>query len=135
MSQRALNPEQFHYQFKQAKPKEMPPQPHHELWAYGETPGWYGSVGMMRWHHKTGEIGGIGVHEPFQRQGVATAMLGRAREIAADTRGVRPPRHSPDRTEAGEAWARSLGDRLPKRRKPTVPEAETHLRGLGVEIQ
>jgi acetyltransferase (GNAT) family protein len=126
MSHRALNPEQF--KFTRATPKEMGGTPHHRLDVLG-----LGS--SLLWHHKTGQISNIGVPEQFQRQGIATAMYGKAKEIAGETRGVRPPRHSPDRTEAGEAWARSLGERLPKRRKPTVAEAETHLRGLGVEIR
>jgi ribosomal protein S18 acetylase RimI-like enzyme len=117
MSQRALNPDQFHFAFRQAKPKEMESRPMHELRVYGETRGRYGSMGEMYWHHKTGEIANITVHEPFRRQGVATAMLGHARQLAGETRGVRPPRHSPDRTESGEAWARSLGERLPRRQQ------------------
>jgi GNAT superfamily N-acetyltransferase len=133
MSQRALNPQQFTYAFRQAKPKEMESRPHHELRVYGG--GAPMSIGSIMWHHKTGEIGNIEVLSEVRRQGVATSLLGEARRIAGETRGVRPPRHSPDRTEAGEAWARSTGDRLPKRRQPTVPEAESHLRDLGVEIR
>lgn len=115
MSQSALNPDQFKYQFRPATPKEMEPNPLHELTtiAHTETGPW--RVGEMRWHHKTGEILGISTYEPWRRQGVATHMLGEARRIAGETRGVRPPQHSPDRTDAGEAWARSLGERLPKR--------------------
>jgi ribosomal protein S18 acetylase RimI-like enzyme len=113
VSQDALNEQQFHYAFRQAKPKEMESRPMHELRVYGGGHGM--SIGEMAWHHKTGEIANITVRPEVQRQGVATAMLGHARQLAADTRGVRPPRHSPDRTDAGEAWARSLGERLPKR--------------------
>ena len=66
------------------------------------------------------------MREHAQRKGVATALLGKAREIAGETRGVRPPRHSPDRTAAGEAWARSLVERLPKRTqfRATIGEPE-----------
>jgi ribosomal protein S18 acetylase RimI-like enzyme len=108
-----LNPDQFHYAFRQAKPKEMGSRPMHELRVYGG--GGMGSIGELYWHHKTGEIGNISVRPEVQRRGVATAMLGEARRLASETRGVRAPRHSPDRTAAGEAWARSLGERLPKR--------------------
>lgn len=112
MSHRALNPEQFHYAFKPAKPKEMDPQPHHEMRAYAAG---HGSVAEIFWHHKTGEIANITVRDQFRRQGIATHLLGQARQLAEQTRGVRPPRHSPQRTDAGEAWARSLGERLPGR--------------------
>jgi len=124
VSHAALNPEQFHYHFRQAKPREMESRPQHELRVYGGTGSWYGSIGEIYWHHKTGEIANITVNEPFRRQGVATALLGKAREIAAETRGVRRPRHSAVRTSAGEAWARSLGERLPRRAviKATIGE-------------
>lgn len=112
MSHRALNPEQFHYVFNQAKPRSMEGPRHHELRVYA---GGTMSIGQLMWHHKTGEIGNINVSPEVRRQGVATAMLGHARQLASETRGVRSPRHSSDRTESGEAWARSLGERLPKR--------------------
>jgi GNAT superfamily N-acetyltransferase len=129
MSHAALSPEQF--QFIKATPKEMVGGSHEHRIGVGPNR----SHGELRWHHKTGEILGIDVHPQFRRQGIATAMLGEARRIAGETRGVRPPRHSPDRTEAGEAWARSLGERLPARRKPTVSEVESHFRDMGVEVR
>jgi GNAT superfamily N-acetyltransferase len=120
MSQRALNPDQFTYRFRQAKPKEMESRPQHELHVYGGSGNYYGSIGQMYWHHKTGEIANINVDERFRRQGVGTALLGEARRVASETRGVRAPRHSPQRTDMGEAWARSLGERLPRRQQRTV---------------
>jgi ribosomal protein S18 acetylase RimI-like enzyme len=72
-------------------------------------------IGFLRWSHKTGEISSIEVFGGHQRQGVATGLWNEAHRIAGETRGVKPPRHSPDRTDAGEAWARSLGGRLPRR--------------------
>jgi ribosomal protein S18 acetylase RimI-like enzyme len=113
VSHRALNPEQFHYVFKKATPREMGGSSHHEVRAYGG--GGATNVGMIMWHHKTGEIGNIATSPEVRRQGIATAVYRHAQGIAAETRGVRPPRHSSDRTGEGEAWARSLGERLPKR--------------------
>jgi GNAT superfamily N-acetyltransferase len=117
MSREALNPDQFHFAFRQAQPRSMEAQAdktlmYHRLGVRGQHGFEFGS---MLWHHKTGEIGNIDVLPEVQRQGVATAMLGHARQLAGETRGVRPPRHSPERTDAGEAWARSLGERLPRR--------------------
>jgi ribosomal protein S18 acetylase RimI-like enzyme len=109
MSQQALSPEQF--SFVQATPKEMGGSATHRI-----DVGPRGTIAQMSWHHKTGEITGIDVSPPHRRQGIATAMLGEARRIAGETRGVTAPKHSTDRTDAGEAWARSLGERLPKRR-------------------
>lgn len=117
MSQNALNPEQFSFAFTKATPRSMDGDPMHRLTAMGVTETGPWRVGEMSWHHRTGEIMGISTYEPWRRQGVATRMLGEARRIAGETRGVRPPRHSEERTDAGEAWARSLGERLPRRKQ------------------
>lgn len=119
MSHAALNTEQFAYHFIPARPREMGGSHEHTLRAQAGTRSgsWYGNVGALRWHHKTGEILGVDTGESFRRQGVATAMLGEARRIAGETRGVVRPRHSEARTDLGEKWARSLGERLPRRRQ------------------
>lgn len=72
-------------------------------------------VGSISWHHKTGEIKGVYTAKEHQRQGVASALLNQSQQLAAGTRGVVAPRHSADRTDAGDAWARSVGGRLPAR--------------------
>jgi GNAT superfamily N-acetyltransferase len=72
-------------------------------------------IASISWHHETGEIRGIYTVPEHQRQGLATAALQQARQAAEGTRGVRPPRHSTFRTDSGEAWARSTGERLPRR--------------------
>ena len=117
MSHAALNTEQFAYHFIRAEPGTMGGSHHHtlRLQAGTQSGSWYGHVGAMRWHHKTGEILGIDTGEQFRRQGVATSMLGEARRIAGETRGVIRPRHSSTRTDLGDKWARSLGERIPRR--------------------
>jgi len=138
MSHRALNPDQFDFAFHPSTHREMGGVPYHTVevwpkeasgsgWAQmhpGERQHWYGSsvqgehgppAASLSWHHKTGEILGLFTEKQHQRQGIATAMLGEARRISGETRGVTSPRHSPQRTESGEAWARSLGERLPRR--------------------
>jgi GNAT superfamily N-acetyltransferase len=72
-------------------------------------------MGSIGWHHRTGEIKGVYTAHEHQRQGVATALHAKAQEIAGETRGVPPPKHSSFRTNSGDAWARSVGGRLPKR--------------------
>jgi GNAT superfamily N-acetyltransferase len=79
-------------------------------------------VGRIGWKAKTGEISKVEVHPTVRRQGLATELLRRAKDVAAGTRGVKPPRHSPNRTNEGEAWARSLDQRLPRRDPAMVPE-------------
>ena len=69
------------------------------------------AVGQMTWHPKTHAVTGITVDPEDQRKGIATAMWKMGQQ-------VRPkPVHSSDRTKVGDAWAKSVGGRLP-RRKP-----------------
>lgn len=66
-------------------------------------------IGSMTWHPTSHEVTAVHVDERFQRQGVASEMWRFGQEL-------RPrPKHSPDRTNAGDAWARSVGGRLPRR--------------------
>lgn len=132
MSHRALNSEQFR-SFK-ADPDEPGGRGYHTVevwhpehvgteWAQArpqERDRYTGSsadpghrpIGSISWHHRTGEILGMHVVPEHQRQGVATAMHRHAHELAA-TSGVVHPEHSSYRTPAGDAWARSTGERLP----------------------
>jgi hypothetical protein len=70
---------------------------------YGDT-----RVGHMAWNAK--EIHGVDVADPHQRRGLATEMWNWGQEM-------RPrPKHSSDRTNQGDAWARAVGGKLPRRR-------------------
>jgi hypothetical protein len=70
-------------------------------------------VGQLDWHKKTGRIAMVEVDSYHQRQGIATHMHTLAQ-------GFDPkPRHSDDRTNAGTAWATSVGGHLPKL-KPSI---------------
>lgn len=75
-------------------------------------------LSSMSWHHQTGEIKGVYTREDVKRQGLATALHLEAQDIAGETRGVPKPKHSSFRTTAGDAWARSVGGRLPRRSTP-----------------
>lgn len=107
MSQRALNDQQFgDYNLSYEKPDMDVPR--HRITATIAS-GY--AVGQMAWHPKTHAVTGITVDESERRKGLGTAMWKMGQE-------VRPkPVHSADRTTAGEAWAKSVGGRLP-RRKP-----------------
>lgn len=72
-------------------------------------------LSSLSWHHRTGEIKGVYTAPEYQRQGIASALHQKAQEIAGETRGVPAPRHSSFRTNSGDAWARSVGGRLPRR--------------------
>lgn len=122
----------YDYVFHKARPKEMLSSQVHSLeaWPKGEgnseiaqthprdrkvyQPGDPKPAGYLDWHRKNGQIDYIEVNPEHQRQGLATQLYNRAIQISQE-QGLKPPKHSPDRTNAGDAWAKSTGDRLPKR--------------------
>ena len=78
-------------------------------------------VGELEWFSRgNNHISNIFVEPNHRRQGIATDMWNYAHEVAKTTRGVQPPRHSPDRTDDGDAWAKSTGKRVPKRQHTGV---------------
>jgi hypothetical protein len=72
----------------------------------------HGVVGHMLLHPLISgkrKVRNIVVNNEFQRKGIATGMWNYAM-----AQGLKP-KHSADRTDAGDAWARSVSKRLPKR--------------------
>jgi hypothetical protein len=102
-----LSSMQFHYDtFDVGEPKPL-----HRVKAFsGQV-----QLGTMLWSGK--EIRNIGVNADQQRRGVATGMYEHAQGLAAENQRIPAPRHSPDRTAAGDAWARKVGGRLPRRKE------------------
>lgn len=99
------------FEFTKATPRSMPAVIWHEVTATVDGK----QVGYVWWMHKTSRIHDIKVEPDYRRKGIATALWREAQRVALVTRGVKPPRHSPGRTDDGDAWARSLGERLPAR--------------------
>jgi GNAT superfamily N-acetyltransferase len=73
------------------------------------------AVAVLIWSRRSGLILDIHVEPEYRRRGIATALLAEARRMAGETRGVKRPRLNPQRTNDGEAFARSLGERVPPR--------------------
>lgn len=71
-------------------------------------------IGHMSWS-KHG-LHFIDVNPEHRRQGVATALWNEGHRIASADPSVVKPAHTPDRTDSGDAWARSVGGKLPRRR-------------------
>lgn len=80
----------------------------HEITAVSDS----GQVGRLVWDAEDGEISHLHVGEPVRRRGIATAMWETAHE-EAKTRGITPPTHSSQRTQAGDSWARAVGGDVP----------------------
>lgn len=68
----------------------------------------------LKWDSK--QIRNIEVPEQFQRQGVATSLWNEAQRLSSDNSKIPAPKHSSDRTDSGDAWARSVGGKLPRRK-------------------
>ena len=73
-------------------------------------------IGHIQWLTKTGEIHSIRVASAYQRRGIATAMYHMANQLS-DEYGVVKPKHSNDRSDQGDKWAKSVGGDLPERVK------------------
>ena len=70
-------------------------------------------AGTMTWNHR--EVQSVDVVPDFRRQGVATAMWQEGHRMAGEVKSIPTPKHSSQRTNAGDAWAKSVGGRLPRR--------------------
>ena len=75
----------------------------------------HGEVGHFYWHPRTGKIRDVLVMGEHQGKGIATQMYKVAQQTASTTKGVPTPKHSQDRTDAGDKWARTVGGALPRR--------------------
>lgn len=74
-----------------------------------------GQIGHLYWHPRTGKIRDVLVTGEHQGKGIATEMFKTAQNTAATTKKVPTPKHSQDRTDAGEAWAKAVGGPRPRR--------------------
>lgn len=77
-------------------------------------------VGFLEWEKTNGapasEILMVEVDPEHRRKGLATEAYRRSQEVALASEGRIPiPIHSSWRTDEGDAWAKSIGDRLPSR--------------------
>ena len=85
--------------------------PRHEVTAMlGET-----QVGRMQWTHRA--IRSIDTEPEYARQGVATAMWNEGHRLAEQHARIPKPKHSTDRTDMGDKWAKAVGGRLPRRNR------------------
>jgi hypothetical protein len=61
-----------------------------------------------------GDIGGVDTNPVHQRQGYASLLL----DLAKKYPNLPPIRHSEQRTPAGDSWANSTNDKIPKNKYP-----------------
>ena len=71
-----------------------------------------GKVGELQWDPGDKQIQNIEVNPKHQRKGLATAMWDHANSLSHSGMKLQ---HSPVRSDAGDAWAKSVGGYLPER--------------------
>jgi GNAT superfamily N-acetyltransferase len=116
-----MSPPLSHIQF-QYHPPEMGAE-YHRVTAHRQEEGESKYAGYMAW--SSSGVRNIDVAPAVQRQGIGTALWNEGHRLASEHARVPKPKHSKDRTNEGDAWARSVGGRLPKRTvyKGTLGEA------------
>ncbi len=72
--------------------------------------------GELTWKRTGGTILKVEVPGHLQRRGIATSLYGEAKRIASENSRIPAPKHSNDRTRDGDAWARAVGGRLPRKK-------------------
>jgi len=118
----ALNSQQFPYTFNFTPSQEGE---HHKVSAFHKDD----RVGLMKWDPDTGEVKDLQVHPEHRLRGVARGMWDFAqRQTKPQTPGVDyaddvvAPKHSSERTDAGDAFAKAIGGKVPARTKSNVRE-------------
>ena len=69
-------------------------------------------IGHLDWNKRSGQIDNINVIGRMQGLGVATSLWERAHKLA-DMGQAPAPKHSNDRTLAGDEWASKMGGKKP----------------------
>jgi ribosomal protein S18 acetylase RimI-like enzyme len=72
-------------------------------------------VGSLEWNKRSKRVMNVSVSTRLRRQGIASHMWDLANDVAKE-KGQVGPQHSFDRTDLGDAWAKSVGGRLPHNR-------------------
>jgi GNAT superfamily N-acetyltransferase len=80
----------------------------HKIWALHKGT-W---VGGLDWRHGQG-VTGVDVLPEHQRKGLATAMWNKAIELKKSDKNIPTIKHSTDRTEDGNDWAKKVGRYYP----------------------
>ena len=107
-------------QFQYTHPGAKGQRPDTHTLSASNASGW---VGHIDWNNRTGAISNIMTAHKMRGLGVATTLFDKANKLSADT-GIKAPIHSRDRTDKGEAWAKSVGGDMPKRASYTGNEDE-----------
>ena len=72
-----------------------------------------GALGHMAWDDDDGVVSSLFVGEKVRRSGLATHLWELATDLSRE-KGFTPPEHSDARTEAGDAFAHSIGGYIPR---------------------
>ena len=92
----------------------------HAVQMYSHEPGTPQArvMGNIEWHKDSGEILSVHVYPSYRRLGVANTLFHEAHKAARE-QGLAEPKHSGDRSDEGEIWAKQAGGEVPPRKKYT----------------
>jgi GNAT superfamily N-acetyltransferase len=97
----------------------------YDHWIFAEHPE-HGEVGRMNWENanskRPGRVAELWVDPEHRRKGIATAMWNFANKLHAEGTLNSAPVHSEDRTDKGDAFAKSVGGALPARAEGSIRE-------------
>lgn len=86
-------------------------------------------VGRLQWHARTGTVQRIAVPHKYQGVGMATSLWEQANRLA-DLGHAPRPKHSNDRTIAGDAWSEKVGGKRPKLDKRRAAQNESRKKAM-----
>lgn len=88
------------------------------------------TLGRMSWDGRSGRVSRIHVDNDFQGLGIATSLWERGHKLAE--MGHAPaPKHSNDRTLAGDAWSEKVGGKRPRLEPGRAKQNEERKKMLG----
>jgi hypothetical protein len=115
-----FSPDQFSLHFSTAPKYNTGDDQIHMLEAHSTDNGQ--RLGHMIWDAQRGHIIRIKVNRDVARKGLGTEMWQTGHAIASEDPSVIAPKHSRDRTIAGELWARRVGGELPPNKDQRASE-------------
>jgi hypothetical protein len=115
-----LSPDQFNLHFSTEPKYTQGDEKIHVIEARENT--YNRRIGHMIWDAQRGHIIRINVNRDVARKGLGTEMWKTGHDIASQDPSVVPPKHSKDRTLAGELWARRVGGDLPPNKNERAVE-------------
>ena len=87
-------------------------------------------VGNIKWHGRTGRVNMVYVHPNYRGLGVATTLWDKATQLSKVGNAPKP-KHSDDRTLAGDAWVKTIGGNIPSLTPKRARQNQARKKAMG----